>query len=182
MRSHKSKSPKSGSRASWLRVKLLIWFTQFEFGETRDVEDNVIGTLTLLECTDTCWTLAEVMGRPNLGMDWGRAEDMSDLLSWVCFSEMWAGQLFWGQFEWSKVNRLSGEIKGVCGGTSWKEQKFRDKSSGFDFTMDELWESYMGKYEWVSVSSPKKWNGTKLLHEDPFHGLKGEWEMRKKIQ
>lgn len=71
-------------------------------------------------------------------------------------------------------NRLSGEIKGVCGGTSWKEQKFRDKSSGFDFTMDELWESYMRKSEWVSVSSPKKWYGTKLLHEDPFHGLKGE--------
>lgn len=57
--------------------------------------------------------------------------------------------------------------------TLWKEWKFRDKGSGLDLTVEEVWDSYRGKYEWVSVSSPKNWDGTKL-HEDSFHGLKGE--------
>lgn len=179
MRSHKSKSPKSDSRASWLRVKLLIWFTQFEFGETRDVEDNVIGTLTLLPLL-SAQIPVEPLQRWWEDSTW--AWTGGELKTWVTrFPGSVSGKCELDSSEWSKVNRLSGEIKGVCVGTSWKEQKFRDKSSGLDFTMDELWESYTGKYKWVSLSLPKKWDRTKL-HEDPFHGLKGEWEMRKKIQ
>lgn len=54
----------------------------------------------------------------------------------------------------SKVNRQRGVIKGVHVGTSWKEEKFGDNSSGLDVAMDELWESYTGRLK-GSVSSPK---------------------------
>lgn len=97
IRSHKSKSLKSNSRASWLRVKLQIWFTQFELGETRSVEDNVIGKLTFLplECTDTCGTLVERGGMEslNLGVDWEGADDVNDWLTWDCFRKIWVGKL-----------------------------------------------------------------------------------------
>lgn len=76
MKSHKSKSLKSDSRASWLRVKLQIWFTQFELGEARDAEDNIIGKLTFLPLSSAQIPVEQIWrcGKSELDCGLGRSQ------------------------------------------------------------------------------------------------------------